>query len=72
MSSTANEFLDRDANHRVSRLIGSIRASDDVASTNMLSRLWDAQLPEDADTFHDDLRGASGIGRRKKKKVCLS
>lgn len=50
-----------------SRLIGSIRASEDVASANMLSKIWDAPLPgETEDTFYEDLRGASRIGKRKR------
>ncbi|KAH8108394.1 TPR-like protein [Phellopilus nigrolimitatus] len=49
------------------RLVGEIRTADDVASSAMLSKLWDTPLAEgDAEEqFHADLRAASGIGKGK-------
>lgn len=51
------------------RLVRNIRTADDISSTGVLQREWDIRL-EDQDTlFRDDLREASGIGKRKRKQV---
>ncbi|KAI6048063.1 hypothetical protein EDC04DRAFT_2556141 [Pisolithus marmoratus] len=52
------------------RLVKDIRTSDDVSSAGVLQREWDFRAP-DEDTFRDDLREASGIGKRKKRKVSI-
>ena len=53
------------------RLVRNIRTAEDISSTGVLQREWDIRL-EDQDTlFRDDLREASGIGKRKIKQVKL-
>lgn len=49
------------------RLVKDIRTADDVSSVAVLQREWDFRVP-DEDAFRDDLREASGIGKRKKRK----
>ena len=52
------------------RLLGSIRGSEDVASSAVLSKIWDTPANDDNDdddaSFQDDLRAASGIGKKGK------
>ncbi|TFY70716.1 hypothetical protein EVG20_g2295 [Dentipellis fragilis] len=48
------------------RLIQSIRAADANSSTGMLSKDWDICMDEQEAMFRDDLRGASGIGRKRR------
>ncbi|KAL5525422.1 TFC4 [Sanghuangporus sanghuang] len=49
------------------RLIGSIRGTDDLASSATLSKIWDAPSNAEAEEqFQADLRAASGIGRKRK------
>ncbi|KAL5520201.1 hypothetical protein ACEPAG_9414 [Sanghuangporus baumii] len=49
------------------RLIGSIRGTDDLASSATLSKIWDAPSNAEAEEqFQDDLRAASGIGRKRR------
>ena len=52
-----------------SRLIDSIRKSDGQQGTGVLSQAWDLTV-NDEDDWRDELREASGVGRRKKKSVC--
>ncbi|KIK17328.1 hypothetical protein PISMIDRAFT_15206 [Pisolithus microcarpus 441] len=49
------------------RLVKDIQTSDGVSSASVLQREWDFRVA-DEDTFRDDLREASGIGKRKKRK----
>lgn len=52
----------------LSRLVGEIREKGDLSSGTMLSRIWDASLPEnEEEQFRNDLRAASGIGKSKGK-----
>ena len=53
------------------RLVRNIRTADDVSSTGVLQREWDIRLEDQDAMFRDDLREASGIGRRKRKRVRL-
>ena len=53
-----------------SRLIDSIRKSNGQQGSGVLSQAWDLSVNDDEDDWRDELRGASGIGRRKKKDVC--
>ena len=55
-----------------SRLIDSIRKSGGQQGSGLLSQAWDLSVNDDEDDWRDELRGASGIGRRKKKGVCAS
>ncbi|THH04363.1 hypothetical protein EW145_g5576 [Phellinidium pouzarii] len=49
------------------RLIGDIRGTSDVASSSMLSKIWDRPLGDDAEEqFRADLRAASGVGKASK------
>lgn len=53
--------------------MGEIREKGDLSSGTMLSRIWDTSLPEnEEDQFRDDLRAASGIGKRKGKRTVSS
>jgi hypothetical protein len=50
-------------------LIQSIRQSDGPdTGEGMLSRMWNVNLEEKDTEFYDDLREASGIGKRSKRK----
>jgi hypothetical protein len=51
-----------------SRLIDSIRNSDSQQGSGVLSQAWDLSV-NDEDDWRDELREASGVGRRKKKDV---
>ncbi|KAJ7634784.1 TPR-like protein [Roridomyces roridus] len=48
------------------RLINNIRINEDT-SGNMLSKHWDFNTQDQDAQFRDDLRAASGIGKRRKK-----
>lgn len=52
-----------------SRLVKKIRLRDGSTSNNtgLLTRDWDIDIEEREAEFKDDLRAASGIGRRKRK-----
>ncbi|KDR78033.1 hypothetical protein GALMADRAFT_245006 [Galerina marginata CBS 339.88] len=52
------------------RLVKNIRLRDgsSSASTNLLTRDWDFDIEEREAEFKDDLREASGIGRKRKRK----
>lgn len=52
-----------------SRLIDSIRKTDGQQGAGVLSQAWDLSV-NDEDDWRDELREASGVGRRKKKRVC--
>ncbi|KAF8126331.1 hypothetical protein EV363DRAFT_1174437 [Boletus edulis] len=41
--------------------------ADDISSTGVLQREWDIRLEDQDAIFRDDLREASGIGKRKRK-----
>ncbi|PFH45985.1 hypothetical protein AMATHDRAFT_8403 [Amanita thiersii Skay4041] len=49
------------------RLMESIRLRD-ASNTGVLSKDWDISIEEREAEFRDDLRAASGIGRRRRKK----
>jgi hypothetical protein len=52
------------------RLVQNIRDADGSSNaTGVLSQVWDFNLEERDAEFKDDLRAASGIGRRKGGKV---
>lgn len=48
----------------VSRLVQNIRLAEDSSAVGVLSKDWDLDIEEQ---FRDDLRAASGIGKRRKK-----
>ncbi|OJA08708.1 hypothetical protein AZE42_08889 [Rhizopogon vesiculosus] len=50
------------------RLVSNIRMTDDVSNASMLHREWDFNIAQQDAEFRDDLREASGIGRKKGKK----
>lgn len=53
-----------------SRLVNNIRINEGT-STGLLAKDWDFNVQDQETRFRDDLRAASGIGkRRKKQKVC--
>jgi len=53
----------------LSRLVKKIRLRDGStsSSTGLLTRDWDFDIEEKEAEFKDDLRAASGIGRKKRK-----
>lgn len=53
----------------VSRLIENIRSRDDPSANIGITKDWDFNIEEKDAEFRDDLREASGVGRRRKK-VC--
>ncbi|KAJ3569113.1 hypothetical protein NP233_g5266 [Leucocoprinus birnbaumii] len=50
------------------RLIQTIRQNEGSSGSGMLSRDWDINIAEREAEFRDDLRAASGIGKRRRKK----
>ncbi|KAL9710688.1 transcription factor TFIIIC subunit tfc4 [Leucoagaricus gongylophorus] len=54
------------------RLIQTIRQNEGSSSSGMLSRDWDINIAEKEAEFRDDLRAASGIGKRRRKKGRLA
>ncbi|KAI0642215.1 TPR-like protein [Trametes meyenii] len=50
------------------RLIQNIREAGDGSSSGMLSKMWDMNLEEREAEFKDDLREASGVGKKKAKR----
>ncbi|KAL0577198.1 transcription factor TFIIIC subunit tfc4 [Marasmius crinis-equi] len=66
MEEGANEGL-KEIEGDFDRLVSDIRERND----NSLSRDWDINIEEQEETFRDDLRAASGIGRRKGKNVAI-
>ncbi|KAF9450761.1 TPR-like protein, partial [Macrolepiota fuliginosa MF-IS2] len=50
------------------RLIQNIRENEGGGGSSMLSRDWDINIAEREAEFRDDLRAASGIGKRRRKK----
>lgn len=54
---------------RCSRLVSNIRMTDDVSNAAMLHREWDFNIAQQDAEFRDDLREASGIGKKKGRKV---
>jgi general transcription factor 3C polypeptide 3 (transcription factor C subunit 4) len=53
----------------LSRLVQRIRGAEGSPATDLLSKDWDFNLQEKVAEFRDDLKAASGIGRRAGKKV---
>jgi hypothetical protein len=53
---------------RHSQLIKNIRQSDGADTSNMLDKMWNFDLSSQEDQFRDDLREATGIGRKGKGK----
>ncbi|KAG6331587.1 hypothetical protein ID866_7502 [Astraeus odoratus] len=49
------------------RLVEDIRMADNVSTAGMLQREWDFRVP-DEEAFRDDLREATGIGKKRKRK----
>ncbi|KIM89674.1 hypothetical protein PILCRDRAFT_812481 [Piloderma croceum F 1598] len=49
------------------RLIANIRVSDGASGSNMMTRDWDFNIEENEAEFRDELRAASGIGRKRRK-----
>ncbi|KAG5642746.1 hypothetical protein DXG03_002261 [Asterophora parasitica] len=49
------------------RLVQSIRSRDDPAAAAGLTKDWDFSIEDKDAEFRDDLREASGVGRRRKK-----
>jgi general transcription factor 3C polypeptide 3 (transcription factor C subunit 4) len=47
--------------------VKNIRLVDGPSQTGMLSKEWDFNIEEKEAEFRDDLRAASGIGRKRKK-----
>jgi general transcription factor 3C polypeptide 3 (transcription factor C subunit 4) len=52
---------------RVSRLIANIRVTDGASGSSMMTKDWDFNIEEKDAEFRDDLRAASGIGRKRRK-----
>jgi hypothetical protein len=52
-----------------SRLVQNIRLADDSSTAGVLGKEWDLNIEEQEVEFRDDLRAASGIGKRRGK-VC--
>jgi hypothetical protein len=50
-----------------SRLVENIRGKEGSPGSGMLSRVWDLNMEEMDAEFRDDLREASGIGRKRRK-----
>lgn len=50
-----------------SRLIENIRSRDDPSANIGMTKDWDFNIEEKDAEFRDDLREASGVGRRRKK-----
>jgi general transcription factor 3C polypeptide 3 (transcription factor C subunit 4) len=50
-----------------SRLVQNIRLADDSSTVGVLGREWDLNIGEQEVEFRDDLRAASGIGKRRRK-----
>ncbi|KAH9065441.1 TPR-like protein [Lactarius vividus] len=67
-SSSEGEQEDLDAQLRIegdfNRLVQNIRLAEDSSAVGVLSKDWDLDIEEQ---FRDDLRAASGIGKRRKK-----
>jgi hypothetical protein len=53
-----------------SRLIQNIRLADDPSTMGVLGKEWDLNIEEQEVEFRDDLRAASGIGKRRRKVRC--
>jgi hypothetical protein len=53
-----------------SRLVRNIRLADDSSSVGVLGKEWDLNIGEQEVEFRDDLRAASGIGKRRRKVWC--
>ncbi|KAG9310821.1 hypothetical protein JVU11DRAFT_8674 [Chiua virens] len=56
---------DADVDADFERLVRNIRTADDISTTGVLQREWDIRLEDQNALFRDDLRDASGIGKRK-------
>ena len=50
-----------------SRLVQGIRDSESGSSSGMLGRAWNFNVEAQEAEFRDDLRAASGVGKRKGK-----
>ena len=50
-----------------SRLVENIRLADSSSHAGVLSKEWDFNIAEKEAEFRDDLRAASGIGRKRNK-----
>ncbi|PPQ68724.1 hypothetical protein CVT26_003630 [Gymnopilus dilepis] len=66
----ADDAAEQEIEGDFDRLVKNIRLRDGSSSTstNLLTKDWDFDLAEKEAEFKDDLRAASGIGRKKKKK----
>jgi hypothetical protein len=53
-----------------SRLVRNIRLADDSSTVGVLGKEWDLNIGEQEIEFRDDLRAASGIGKRRRKVWC--
>ena len=53
-----------------SRLVRNIRLADDSSTVGVLGKEWDLNIGEQEVEFRDDLRAASGIGKRRRKVWC--
>lgn len=51
----------------LSRLVQNIRLADDSSAVGVLGKEWDLSIEEQEVEFRDDLRAASGIGKRRQK-----
>lgn len=51
-----------------SRLVKKIRAKNDPSAGTVLTKDWDFNIEEKDAEFLDDLREASGVGRRRRRK----
>ncbi|KAI9512391.1 TPR-like protein [Russula earlei] len=49
------------------RLIQNIRLADETSTVGVLGKEWDLNIEEQEMVFRDDLRAASGIGKRRRK-----
>ncbi|KAG6836328.1 hypothetical protein H0H93_009078 [Arthromyces matolae] len=62
-SDQAEEEIDGDFD----RLVNTIRSRDDTSTDSGLTKDWDFNIEEQEAEFRDDLRAASGVGRRRRK-----
>jgi hypothetical protein len=53
-----------------SRLVQNIRLAGDSSTVGVLGKEWDLNIGEQEVEFRDDLRAASGIGKRRRKVWC--
>ncbi len=61
--------MQRGSDNIGSRLVRDIR-SGDSSGNGALSKVWDFDMKDRENEFKDDLREASGVGKKRGRKVC--